>query len=91
VKSIGKLQIDELSQFSCDSTVESSVATPVEVQETVEDICVTKDQDSIHLSQVDPSNTLKTPVVEEIQVEKVTPLQRSKKKRRKEKKCRRDY
>ena len=75
-----------MRQFSSDFTVESSVATPVEVQETVEDISGTKDQDSIHLSQIDPSNTQNTPVVEEFQVEKVTPVQVSKIKRRKKKK-----
>ena len=89
-KSVRKLQIAELSQFSSDVTVKSSVATSLEVQETVEDISVTKDQDSIHHSQVDPSNTQKTPVVEEIQVEKVTPVQGSKKKRRQKKKGRID-
>ena len=86
MKYVRNLQIAELSQFIGDFTVESSVATHVEVQGTIEDISVTKDQDSIHLSQVDPSNTQKTPVVEEIQVEKVTPVQGSKKKRRKKKK-----
>ena len=45
-----------------------------------------KEQDSTHLSQVDSSNTYKTPVVEEIQVEKVTPVQGRKKKRRKKEK-----